>query len=94
MGCKKKTIIPAVIAFMLALLYIVYDLKGNTGYILPKRVIKSSRSLISMISRLITIDDGEITIDGEDITKAKNKALAKKILILNRMSSIACFPCA
>ncbi|WP_099156554.1 iron chelate uptake ABC transporter family permease subunit [Virgibacillus ndiopensis] len=40
MGYKKKTIILAVIAILLALLYICYDLKGNIGYILPRRIIK------------------------------------------------------
>ncbi|WP_249871399.1 iron chelate uptake ABC transporter family permease subunit [Oceanobacillus saliphilus] len=40
MGYKKKTIILAVIAFLLALLYIFYDLSGNIEYILPRRFIK------------------------------------------------------
>ncbi|WP_085993493.1 iron chelate uptake ABC transporter family permease subunit [Oceanobacillus senegalensis] len=40
MGYKKKTIILAVIALLLALLYIFYDLSGNIGYILPRRTIK------------------------------------------------------
>lgn len=40
MGYKKKTIILAVIATLLALLYIFYDLSGNIGYILPRRIIK------------------------------------------------------
>ncbi|WP_106495011.1 iron chelate uptake ABC transporter family permease subunit [Lentibacillus sp. Marseille-P4043] len=40
MGYKKKTIILAVIAAALAVLYIVYDLRGNIGYILPRRIIK------------------------------------------------------
>ncbi|WP_337019751.1 iron chelate uptake ABC transporter family permease subunit [Oceanobacillus massiliensis] len=40
MGYKKKTIILAVIALLLALLYIFYDLSGNIGYILPRRSIK------------------------------------------------------
>ncbi len=40
MGYKKKTIILAIIATLLALLYIFYDLSGNIGYILPRRIIK------------------------------------------------------
>lgn len=40
MGYKKKTIILAFISLLLALLYIFYDLTGNIGYILPKRIIK------------------------------------------------------
>lgn len=40
MGYKRKTIILAVIAILLALLYIFYDLSGNIGYILPRRLIK------------------------------------------------------
>lgn len=40
MGYKKKTFILAVIAVLLALLYIFYDLSGNIGYILPRRLIK------------------------------------------------------
>src|SRR5690625_3040637 len=40
MGYKKKTIILAVLALILSLLYIFYDLTGNIDYILPRRVIK------------------------------------------------------
>lgn len=40
MGYKKKTIILAIIATFLALLYIFYDLSGNIDYILPRRAIK------------------------------------------------------
>jgi len=40
MGYKKKTIILAIIAIFLAALYIFYDLTGNIGYLLPRRVIK------------------------------------------------------
>lgn len=39
MGYKKKTIILAVIAVIIALIYIFYDLTGNIGYILPRRII-------------------------------------------------------
>ncbi|MGY0693600.1 iron ABC transporter ATP-binding protein [Virgibacillus sp. FSP13] len=61
--------------------------KGTiTSFIGPNGAGKST--LISMISRLITKDDGEITIDGEDITKAKNNELAKKISILKQSNAI------
>ncbi|OZU88985.1 iron ABC transporter permease [Virgibacillus indicus] len=40
MGYKKKTVILAIIALLLALLYIFYELSGNIGYILPRRIIK------------------------------------------------------
>ncbi|HIV75262.1 MAG TPA: iron chelate uptake ABC transporter family permease subunit [Candidatus Pseudogracilibacillus intestinigallinarum] len=40
MGYKKKTIILAIIALSLALLYIFYDLTGNIDYVLPRRVMK------------------------------------------------------
>ncbi|MBP1968529.1 iron complex transport system permease protein [Virgibacillus natechei] len=36
---RKKLIILAVIAVLLVLLYIFYDLSGNIGYILPRRII-------------------------------------------------------
>ncbi|MEJ8777080.1 iron chelate uptake ABC transporter family permease subunit [Pseudogracilibacillus sp. ICA-222130] len=40
MGYKKKTIILAIVALSLALLYIFYDLTGNIDYVLPKRIMK------------------------------------------------------
>ncbi|API92898.1 MULTISPECIES: iron chelate uptake ABC transporter family permease subunit [unclassified Virgibacillus] len=40
MGYKKKTLILALIAILLTMLYIFYDLTGNIGYILPRRIIK------------------------------------------------------
>jgi iron complex transport system permease protein len=40
MGYKKKTLILAVIAIILTMLYIFYDLTGNIGYVLPRRIIK------------------------------------------------------
>lgn len=61
--------------------------KGTiTSFIGPNGAGKST--LISMISRLIAKDQGEITIDGEDITTSKNKELAKKISILKQSNSI------
>ncbi|AUJ23744.1 MULTISPECIES: iron chelate uptake ABC transporter family permease subunit [Virgibacillus] len=40
MGYKQKTIILTLIAISLTLLYVFYDLTGNIGYILPRRIIK------------------------------------------------------
>ncbi|HLR81098.1 MAG TPA: ABC transporter ATP-binding protein [Bacillota bacterium] len=61
--------------------------KGTiTSFIGPNGAGKST--LISMISRLITKDAGEITIDGRDVMKAKNKDLAKKISILKQSNNI------
>ncbi|GAA0604365.1 petrobactin ABC transporter permease YclO [Virgibacillus siamensis] len=40
MGYKKKTIILAVIAIVIGILYICYDLTGNIGYILPRRIME------------------------------------------------------
>ncbi|WP_217587315.1 iron chelate uptake ABC transporter family permease subunit [Lentibacillus saliphilus] len=40
MGYKKKVIVLAVVAALLALLYVFYDLSGNISYILPRRIIK------------------------------------------------------
>ncbi|WP_099156553.1 ABC transporter ATP-binding protein [Virgibacillus ndiopensis] len=61
--------------------------KGTiTSFIGPNGAGKST--LISMISRLITKDEGVITIDGKDITQAKNNELAKKISILKQSNAI------
>ncbi|WP_373895005.1 iron ABC transporter ATP-binding protein [Virgibacillus natechei] len=61
--------------------------KGTiTSFIGPNGAGKST--LISMVSRLIAKDDGEITIDGEDILQTKNKELAKKISILKQSNAI------
>ncbi|WP_404451094.1 iron chelate uptake ABC transporter family permease subunit [Virgibacillus necropolis] len=40
MGYKKKTIILAVLAVVLVAIYLFYDLSGNIGYILPRRIMK------------------------------------------------------
>src|SRR5690625_2603773 len=45
-------------------------------------------TLISLISRLITQDGGEVTIDAKNIKKVKNNHLAKKISILKQSNSI------
>lgn len=61
--------------------------KGSlTSFIGPNGAGKST--LISMISRLIVKDEGEITIDGQDITKQKSADLAKKISILKQSNTI------
>lgn len=61
--------------------------KGTiTSFIGPNGAGKST--LISMISRLIAKDDGDITIDGQDIFKTKNNELAKKISILKQSNNI------
>lgn len=61
--------------------------KGKlTSFIGPNGAGKST--LISMISRLIAKDEGIITIDGEDITKSKDQALARKISILKQSNTM------
>ncbi|NBJ70029.1 MULTISPECIES: ABC transporter ATP-binding protein [Clostridia] len=61
--------------------------KGKiTSFIGPNGAGKST--LISMVSRLITKDNGDISIDGQDIMKTKNNELAKKISILKQSNSI------
>ncbi|SHG09689.1 iron ABC transporter ATP-binding protein [Ornithinibacillus halophilus] len=61
--------------------------KGTiTSFIGPNGAGKST--LISMVSRLIAKDNGDITIDGQDIMKTKNNELAKKISILKQSNSI------
>ncbi|WP_404451095.1 ABC transporter ATP-binding protein [Virgibacillus necropolis] len=61
--------------------------KGKiTSFIGPNGAGKST--LISMISRLITKDQGEITIDGKEVTETKSNDLAKKISILKQSNAI------
>lgn len=61
--------------------------KGTiTSFIGPNGAGKST--LISMISRLIAKESGEITIGGEDITKVKDSELAKKISILKQSNAV------
>ncbi|MBM7599785.1 iron complex transport system ATP-binding protein [Virgibacillus halotolerans] len=61
--------------------------KGTiTSFIGPNGAGKST--LISMISRLISKDNGDISIDGEDILQSKNKEFAKKISILKQSNAI------
>ncbi len=56
-----------------------------TSFIGPNGAGKST--LISMISRLISKDAGEITIEGESITDIKDSELAKKVSILKQSNS-------
>jgi ABC transporter. len=61
--------------------------KGKiTSFIGPNGAGKST--LLSMISRLIMKDEGEIIIDGKDITKRKSRELAQKISILRQTNFV------
>jgi iron complex transport system ATP-binding protein len=61
--------------------------KGTiTSFIGPNGAGKST--LISMITRLIAKDAGDITIDGKNITKVKDNDLAKKISILKQSNAV------
>lgn len=61
--------------------------KGTiTSFIGPNGAGKST--LISLVSRLIAKDDGEITIGGENIKEVKSEELAKKISILKQSNAI------
>ncbi|AUJ23743.1 MULTISPECIES: ABC transporter ATP-binding protein [Virgibacillus] len=61
--------------------------KGKiTSFIGPNGAGKST--LVSMVSRLIAKDNGDISIDGIDIMKTKSNELAKKISILKQSNSI------
>src|SRR5690625_5178320 len=56
-----------------------------TSFIVPNGAGKST--LISMISRLISRDAGDITIDGKDIADIKDSELAKIISILKQTNT-------
>ncbi|KMY55342.1 iron ABC transporter ATP-binding protein [Bacillus sp. FJAT-27231] len=61
--------------------------KGKiTSFIGPNGAGKST--LLSMISRLITKDEGEILIDGQNVKQAKSKELAKKVAILKQTNHL------
>lgn len=61
--------------------------KGTiTSFIGPNGAGKST--LISMISRLISKDSGEITIDGKDVIETRDNELAKKISILKQSNAV------
>src|SRR5699024_12594298 len=61
MGYKKKTFILSIIAILLILLYIFYQLTGNIGYILSRRIIKvvaiilTGDSIVFVITIFMTI---------------------------------------
>ncbi|MVO99903.1 ATP-binding cassette domain-containing protein [Paenibacillus lutrae] len=61
--------------------------KGKiTSFIGPNGAGKST--LLSMVSRLITKDEGEVVIDGQEIGQWKSNDLAKKISILKQSNHI------
>ena len=61
--------------------------KGTiTSFIGPNGAGKST--LLSMMSRLTTKDQGEILIEGQDISKVKSNDLAKQISILKQSNNI------
>lgn len=61
--------------------------KGKiTSFIGPNGAGKST--LVSMISRLIAKDSGDITLDGKNITHVKSNDLAKKVSILKQSNSV------
>src|SRR5690625_4317619 len=45
-------------------------------------------TLISVISGLISQDDGEVIIDGKNISEVSSKEMAKKVSILKQSNSI------
>ncbi|PWW20044.1 iron complex transport system ATP-binding protein [Cytobacillus oceanisediminis] len=62
--------------------------KGKiTSFIGPNGAGKST--LLSMISRLITADEGEILIEGKRLDQCKSKDLAKQISILKQSNNIS-----
>lgn len=61
--------------------------KGKiTSFIGPNGAGKST--LLSIVSRLIAKDEGEVLIDGEEVSMTKNKDLAKKLSILKQANEI------
>ncbi|MCE4050648.1 MULTISPECIES: ABC transporter ATP-binding protein [Bacillaceae] len=61
--------------------------KGKiTSFIGPNGAGKST--LLSIISRLIKADNGEVLIDGQDVSTTKSNILAKKISILKQSNHI------
>ncbi len=59
---------------------------GVTSFIGPNGAGKST--LMSMISRLIPRDGGEIKVDGRDVTGTKSTELAKKLSILRQENHV------
>ncbi|GEM02291.1 iron complex transport system ATP-binding protein [Halolactibacillus halophilus] len=61
--------------------------KGKiTSFIGPNGAGKST--LLSIVSRLIAKDEGEVLIDGEEVSMTNNKDLAKKLSILKQANDI------
>jgi iron complex transport system ATP-binding protein len=61
--------------------------KGKiTSFIGPNGAGKST--LLSIVSRLIAKDEGEVLIDGEEVSTTNNKTLAKKLSILKQANDI------
>lgn len=61
--------------------------KGSiTSFIGPNGAGKST--LLSMISRLISADDGSILIDGQDVNRANSNELARKMSILKQSNDV------
>lgn len=61
--------------------------KGITSIIGPNGAGKST--LLSMISRLLVMDKGAVTIDGLDVTRTPGDVLAKRLSILRQDNSIS-----
>ncbi|ENH96799.1 iron chelate ABC transporter ATP-binding protein [Gracilibacillus halophilus YIM-C55.5] len=61
--------------------------KGKiTSFIGPNGAGKST--LLSIVSRLISKDEGEVEIDGEEISTVKSNSLAKKVSILRQSNHL------
>ena len=55
--------------------------KGKiTSFIGPNGAGKST--VLSMISRLLPMDDGKVLLDGEDISGLKSRVIARRLAIL------------
>ncbi|MBM7583813.1 iron complex transport system ATP-binding protein [Bacillus pakistanensis] len=61
--------------------------KKITSFIGPNGAGKST--VLSMMSRLLTMDEGEVTIDGKNIHKYTSRELSKKVSILKQSNHIS-----
>ena len=61
---------------------------GMVSIIGPNGAGKST--LLTMISRLLPIRKGRITVDGIDVTKAKGADFAKRLSILRQIGRASC----